>query len=171
MVFQCINIRQVPLEVLKTAAFGLGFQDLPRDVASVNAWKTMFDPYNIALKKSNARRCDVRVLCKKQVICKSWTWTLASSADPEQTLQNMSDQDVHCLLKLWKLRLNETVWSPRSGPFVHYTLRNNWPPVLSVFWWKLDLQLYWPKGTSFLKWTILAMVLLSFQTTTMQPVK
>ena len=45
MVFQCINIRQVPWEVLKTAAFGLGFQHLPRDLANVNAWKTMFDPY------------------------------------------------------------------------------------------------------------------------------
>ena len=45
MVFQCINIRQVPCEVLKTAAFGLGFQHLPRDVANVNALKTMFDPY------------------------------------------------------------------------------------------------------------------------------
>ena len=45
MVFQCINIRQVPREVLKTAAFGLGFQHLPRDLANVNAWKTMFDPY------------------------------------------------------------------------------------------------------------------------------
>ena len=43
--FQCINIRQVPWEVLKTAAFGLGFQHLPRDLANVNAWKTMFDPY------------------------------------------------------------------------------------------------------------------------------
>ena len=44
--FQCIiNIRQVPWEVLKTAAFGLGFQQLPRDLANVNAWKTMFDPY------------------------------------------------------------------------------------------------------------------------------
>ena len=30
MVFECINIRQVPWEVLKTAAFGLGFQHLPR---------------------------------------------------------------------------------------------------------------------------------------------
>ena len=48
MVFQCINIRQVPWEVLKTAAFGLGFQHLPRDLANVNAWKTMFDPYNVA---------------------------------------------------------------------------------------------------------------------------
>ena len=47
MVFQSINIRQVPREVLKTAAFGLGFQHLPRDLANVNAWKTMFDPYNI----------------------------------------------------------------------------------------------------------------------------
>ena len=46
MVFQCINIRQVPWEVLKTAAFGLGFQHLPRDLANVNVWKTMFDPYN-----------------------------------------------------------------------------------------------------------------------------
>ena len=45
MVFQCIIIRQVPWEVLKTAAFGLGFQHLPRDLANVNEWKTMFDPY------------------------------------------------------------------------------------------------------------------------------
>ena len=45
MVFQCINIHQVPWEVLKTAAFGLGFQHLPRDLANVNAWKAMFDPY------------------------------------------------------------------------------------------------------------------------------
>ena len=37
MVFQCINIGQVPWEVLKTAAFGLGFQHLPRDLANVNA--------------------------------------------------------------------------------------------------------------------------------------
>ena len=49
MVFQCINIRQVPWEVLKTAAFGLRFQHLPRDLANVNAWKTMFDPYIITL--------------------------------------------------------------------------------------------------------------------------
>ena len=47
MVFQCINIRQVPWEVLKTAAFGLGFQHLPRDLENGNAWKTMFNPYNI----------------------------------------------------------------------------------------------------------------------------
>ena len=46
MVFQCTNIRQVPWEVLKTAAFGLGFQHLARDRANVNAWKNIFDPYN-----------------------------------------------------------------------------------------------------------------------------
>ena len=45
MVLQCINIRQVPREVLKTLASGLGFQHLPWDLANVNAWKTMFDPY------------------------------------------------------------------------------------------------------------------------------
>ena len=45
MVFQCTNIRQVPWEVLKTEAEGCGFQHLPRDLANVNAWKTMFDPY------------------------------------------------------------------------------------------------------------------------------
>ena len=44
MVFECINIRQVPWEVLKTMAFGLGFQHLPRDLANINAWKTMFEP-------------------------------------------------------------------------------------------------------------------------------
>ena len=49
MVFQCINISQVPWEVLKNAAFGLGFQHLPWDFANVNAWKTMFDPYNKTL--------------------------------------------------------------------------------------------------------------------------
>ena len=53
MVFECINIRQVPWEVLKTAAEGRGFQHLPRDLANVNAWKTMFDPY------SNAWRLDI----------------------------------------------------------------------------------------------------------------
>ena len=47
MAFQCINIRLVPWEVLKTAAFGLGFQHLPRDLANINVWKTMFDPYSI----------------------------------------------------------------------------------------------------------------------------
>ena len=59
MVFQCINIRQVPREVLKTAASGLGFQHLPRDLANVNAWKTMFDPYIDAqpLKKDPYATC------------------------------------------------------------------------------------------------------------------
>ena len=53
MVFQYINIRQVPREVLKTAASGFGFQHLPRDLANVNAWKTMFDPYNEVTRKSH----------------------------------------------------------------------------------------------------------------------
>ena len=54
MIFQCINIRQVPWEVLKTAAFDLGFQHLPRDLANVNVWKTIFVPYTDKLGYSYA---------------------------------------------------------------------------------------------------------------------
>ena len=44
--FSCINIRQVPREVLKTEAGGRGFQHLPRDLANVNVLKkNMFDRY------------------------------------------------------------------------------------------------------------------------------
>ena len=46
IVFQYINVCQVPRELLKTSAFGLGFQHLPRDLANVNAFKTMFDLYS-----------------------------------------------------------------------------------------------------------------------------
>ena len=37
--FSCINIRQVPWEVLKIEAGGRGFQLLPRDLVNVNALK------------------------------------------------------------------------------------------------------------------------------------
>ena len=37
--FSCINICQVPWEVLKTEARGRGFQHFPRDLANVNALK------------------------------------------------------------------------------------------------------------------------------------
>ena len=37
--FSCINIRQVPWEVLKTEAESRGFQHLPRDLANANAFK------------------------------------------------------------------------------------------------------------------------------------
>ena len=37
--FSCINIRQVPWEVLKTEAEGRGFQHLLRDLANVNTLK------------------------------------------------------------------------------------------------------------------------------------
>ena len=53
MDFQCINIRQVPWEVLKTAASGLGFQHIPQDLANVTVWKTMFDPYIKNFNDSN----------------------------------------------------------------------------------------------------------------------
>ena len=71
MVFQCINIRQVIWEVLKTAASGLGFQHLPRDLANVYAWKTVFDPYNVvwhSTKNIHRRICKHKTMrtCEAQ---------------------------------------------------------------------------------------------------------
>ena len=41
----------------------------------------------------------------KRVICKTWTGTLANSADPDQMLQNAaSDQGLHCLLKFLRVK-------------------------------------------------------------------
>ena len=40
--FSCINVHQVPWEVLKTEAEDRGFQHLPRDLANVNALKNHF---------------------------------------------------------------------------------------------------------------------------------
>ena len=43
----------------------------------------------------------------KRLIRKSWTGTLANSADPHQTPQKVaSDQGLYCLLKFGKLRVN-----------------------------------------------------------------
>ena len=42
--FSCINIRQVPWEVLKTEAGGRGFQYLPRDLANNNTLKNHVQP-------------------------------------------------------------------------------------------------------------------------------
>ena len=41
MTLAFINIRKVPREVFD---FALSFQHFPRDLASVNEWKIMFDP-------------------------------------------------------------------------------------------------------------------------------
>ena len=68
MVFQCINIHQVPWEVLKTAASNLSFQHLLRDLANVNAWKTMFDPYIITKYFSLAS--PLHCTCKQQIYIK-----------------------------------------------------------------------------------------------------
>ena len=45
MILSFINIGKVPREMLKTLGFALGLQHLPRDLANVNEWKIMFDPY------------------------------------------------------------------------------------------------------------------------------
>ena len=58
--FQCINIRRVPWEVLKTAALGLGCQHLFRDLANVIACKTMFDSFILT---KHAFICNRNELC------------------------------------------------------------------------------------------------------------
>ena len=50
MILSFINIRKIPREMLKTSGFALGFQHLPRDLANVNEWKIMFDPYIIGIR-------------------------------------------------------------------------------------------------------------------------
>ena len=45
MILPFVNIHKVPREMLKTSGFALGFQHLPRDLANIDEWKIMFDPY------------------------------------------------------------------------------------------------------------------------------
>ena len=49
MILSFINIRKVRREMLKTEGEARGFQHLPRNLANVNEWKTMFDPYITSL--------------------------------------------------------------------------------------------------------------------------
>ena len=49
--FPCINVFQVPREMLKTEAEGRGFQQFPRDLANVNAvennvWSLLLHKFN-----------------------------------------------------------------------------------------------------------------------------
>ena len=49
--FSCINVCQVQREMLKTEAEGRGFQQLPRDLANVNALEN--NVRSLLLHKSN----------------------------------------------------------------------------------------------------------------------
>ena len=62
----------------------------------------------------------------KRVICKTWTGTLANSADPDQTPQNAAyDQVLHCFLELQEIKGSIKVLNPCSGPFSQPTLRQS----------------------------------------------
>ena len=57
--------------------------------------------YSHAVLVTVTSKCHV-----KRVICKTCTWTLANSADPDQMPQNVaSDQGLHCCLYYKKLRV------------------------------------------------------------------
>ena len=47
--------------MLKTEARGLCFQNLPLDLANVNAWKTMFDPYIVHIHLPETDNCPSRI--------------------------------------------------------------------------------------------------------------
>ena len=48
---------------------GLGFQHLSRDLANVNAWKTMFDPYVVTLSKEAQLSGTNKISAQELVIC------------------------------------------------------------------------------------------------------
>ena len=66
--FSCINIRQVPWEVLKTEAEGHGFQHLPRDLANVNAFGLGFQHLPRDLANVNTLKNHIRSL----LLHKNW---------------------------------------------------------------------------------------------------
>ena len=65
----------------------------------------------------------------KRFICKTWTGTLANSADQDQMQWKLtSDQVCTVCLNYLKLRVKwNTLKSPRTGPFSQHTLRDNRP--------------------------------------------
>ena len=61
--FSCINIRQVPREVLKTEAEGRGIQHLPRDLANVNALKNHVRSLLLHKKLKTENNCYILHFC------------------------------------------------------------------------------------------------------------
>ena len=47
MILSFINIRVVSRGLLKTSGYAFGFQHSPWDLANVNEWNIIFDPYII----------------------------------------------------------------------------------------------------------------------------
>ena len=53
MILSFINIHKVSWEVLKTLRFTLGFQHFSQELANVNEWKFIFDPYSVTMANSD----------------------------------------------------------------------------------------------------------------------
>ena len=58
-------------EMLRTSAYSFGFQHLPRDLANVSAWKTMFGPYIEVYR--NAKKKNLK-LTESDVFSFSYEW-------------------------------------------------------------------------------------------------
>ena len=107
--FSCINIRQVPRDVLKTETGGPGFQHLHRDLANVNALKTMFGRY-YCIKTETENICYISRYflhyfvspfhrCLANAICTDY----ARSGAGQYTSRNGS-KSVAPVRSYWKLR-------------------------------------------------------------------
>ena len=57
--------------MLKTEGKSWGFQHLPRDLANVNEWKIMFDPYIDTFQELQQTTDLAKVICL-DVVNKSW---------------------------------------------------------------------------------------------------
>ena len=102
MGFQCFNVRQVPWEVLKTSASGLGFQHLPRDLANVNAWKPMFDPYNTGRRLPVVTHILVTSKNHCELFRKYKISTLTSEVSCHLSLNSWSDKAAEGAWEIWK---------------------------------------------------------------------
>ena len=93
MILSFINIRKVPREMLKTSGFVLGFQLLPRDLANVNEWKIMFDPYitnTVAAAdtiRAGTRQNQQNNLCSQQRLRSACV-----SAKPDQSIRGLHEE-------------------------------------------------------------------------------
>ena len=80
--------------MLKTSAYGLGFQHLSRDLANVNAWKTMFDPYRANVVPQIAESIQRRPINLKSLDNWDCLWNELSLADDIPTERGISSVEL-----------------------------------------------------------------------------
>ena len=117
MILSFINIRKVPREMLKTSGFALSFHHLPRDLANVNEWKIMFDPYIINLLhgflKMNSRavtKPDVRIRSVQSIKPKSVTSNVTLMPWKRHNQNTCSEHTFFAEIQLPNLRIFQCIF-------------------------------------------------------------